>query len=77
MTSALRSSALRAAQRIRTTPPNTAVLSRRMVRCTAQRTRSCGTLHRAHSLQRCRRFADAVVNDKETPVTGEDGLYRY
>ena len=20
-------------------------------------------------------FADAVVNDKETPVTGEDGLY--
>ena len=20
-------------------------------------------------------FADAVINDKETPVTGEDGLY--
>ena len=33
-----------------------------------------GPLPLAHLLP-MQAFADAVINDKETPVTGEDGLY--
>ena len=72
--SASRYSAPRAAPRTRTTP-RTPVLSTADGAVHGVAYKVMWDRYTGAFVAEMQAFADAVVNDKETPVTGEDGLY--